>query len=210
MKLIIAAPSPYARKVRVSLQEKKIDHEVIIDVPWNKNTLTKDKNPLGKVPILITKEKQHIFDSKVIIRYLDQIVPNPKLYPSDHKNELSTLTIEAIADGICDAVVLIRLENVRVNNLISKQWIERQEEKILNGLKYLSKDLGSKNYFVDDYFNIADISAFTSLEYVDIRFKELDWRREFPNLDNYWKFHNTRDSFANTKPSSQKIDPITY
>ena len=77
---------------------KKIDHEVIIDVPWNKNTLTKDKNPLGKVPILITKAKQHIFDSKVIIRYLDQIVPNPKLYPSDHKNELSTLTIEAIAE----------------------------------------------------------------------------------------------------------------
>ncbi len=173
MKLIIAAPSPYARKVRVSLQEKKIDHEVIIDVPWNKNTLTKDKNPLGKVPILITKEKQHIFDSKVIIRYLDQIVTNPKLYPSDHKNELSTLTIEAITDGICDAVVLIRLENVRVNNLISKP-------------------------------------VFASLEYVDIRFKELDWRREFPNLDDYWKFHNTRDSFANTKPSSQKIDPITY
>ena len=54
------------------------------------------------------------------------------------------------------------------------------------------------------------ISAFTSIEYVDIRFKELDWRREFPNLDNYWKFHNTRGSFANTKPSSQKIDPITY
>ena len=77
-------------------------------------------------------------------------------------------------------------------------------------LKYLSIDLGSKNYFIDDYFNIADISAFISLEYVDIRFKELDWRREFPNLDNYWKFHNTRDSFANTKPSSQKIDPITY
>ena len=76
MKLIIASPSPYARKVRVSLQEKKIDYEVIIDVPWNKKTFTKDKNPLGKVPILITKDKQHIFDSKVIIRYLDQLFLN--------------------------------------------------------------------------------------------------------------------------------------
>ena len=73
------------------------------------------------------------------------------MYPSDYKNELSTLTIEAVADGICDALVLIRLENVRVNNLLSKQWIERQEEKIFNGLKYLSKDLGYKNYFVNDY-----------------------------------------------------------
>ena len=94
--------------------------------------------------------------------------------------------------------------------MISKQSIKRQEEKIFNGLKYLSKDIGFKNYFVDDYFNIAHISAFTILKYVDIRFKELDWRREFPNLDNYWKFHNTRGSFVNTKPSSQKIDLITY
>ena len=179
MKLIIAAPSPYARKVRVSLQEKKIDHEIVVDVPWNKNTLTKNKNPLGKVPILITRDNQHIFDSKVIIRYLDQIVPNPKLYPSDPKNELSTLTIETIADGICDAVVLIRLEYVRVDNLISKQWIERQEEKIFNGLKYLSKNLGSKNYFVENYFNIADISAFTSLEYVDIDLKNLIGEENF-------------------------------
>ena len=75
-------------------------------------------------------------------------------------NELSTLTIEAISDGICDAVVSTPLENVRVNNLSSKQWIKRQEEKIFNGLKYLSEDLGFKNYFVNDYFNIADISAF--------------------------------------------------
>ena len=210
MKLIIATPSPYARKARISLYEKKIEHEVIIDVPWNENTLTKEKNPLGKVPILITKDNQFIFDSKVIIRYLDQIKPKPQIYPSDPKNHLSALTIETVADGICDAIVLIRLENVRVNNLISKQWIERQEQKIINGLKYLSSELGSKNYFIDNYFNIADISAFTTLEYVDIRFKEFDWRKSFPNLNDYWKFHNSRESFKLSKPGNQIIDPITY
>ena len=110
MKLIIAAPSPYARKARVSLHEKEIKHEVIIDLPWTENTITKGKNPLGKIPILITRDNKYIFDSKVIIRYLDQIKPYPKIYPSDPKSHLSAITIETVADGICDAVVLICLE----------------------------------------------------------------------------------------------------
>ena len=210
MKLITAAPSPYARKVRISLHEKTIEHEVVIDVPWNENTLTKDKNPLGKVPILITNENEYIFDSKVIIRYLDQIKPKPEIYPIDPKNHLSALIIETVADGICDAIVLIRLENVRVKNLISKQWIKRQENKIVNGLKHLSNEISSKSYFVDNYFNIADISAFTCLEYADIRFKEFDWRKSFPNLNNYWKFHKNRESFALSKPGTQIIEPIKY
>jgi len=210
MKLIIAAPSPYARKARVSLHEKNIKYEEIVDVPWNDDTLTQGKNPLGKVPILITNDNQYIFDSKVIVRYLDQIEPKPLIYPNDSKNQLYALTIETVSDGICDAIVLIRLENVRVKNLISKQWIERQEKKIINGLQYLSRELDSKNFFIDNYFNIADISTYTCLEYLDIRFKELDWRKQFPNLDNYWKFHRSRKSFALSKPGTQIIDPITY
>ena len=165
---------------------------------------------MGKVPILITNENDYIFDSKVIIRYLDQIKPKPEIYPIDPKNHISALIIETVADGICDAIVLIRLENVRVKNLISKQWIKRQENKIVNGLKYLSNEISSKSYFVDNYFNIADISAFTCLEYADIRFKEFDWRKSFPNLNNYWKFHKNRESFALSKPGTQIIEPITY
>ena len=210
MKLIIAAPSPYARKARVSLHEKEIKHEVIIDLPWTENTITKGKNPLGKIPILITRDNKYIFDSKVIIRYLDQIKPCPKIYPSDPKSHLSAITIETVADGICDAVVLICLERVRIDALISKQWIERQERKIIDGLKYLSTELGSKSHFVDNHFNIADISAFTSLEYVDIRFKDFNWRKNFPNLNDYWSFHKHRDSFLISKPTLQTIDPIIY
>jgi len=190
--------------------KKNIKYEEIVDVPWNDDTLTQGKNPLGKVPILITNDNQYIFDSKVIVRYLDQIEPKPLIYPNDSKNQLYALTIETVSDGICDAIVLIRLETVRVKNLIIKQWIERQEKKIINGLQYLSRELDSKNFFIDNYFNIADISTYTCLEYLDIRFKELDWRKNFPNLDNYWKFHRSRESFALSKPGTQIIDPITY
>ena len=67
MKLIIATPSPYARKVRVVLREKNIEFKEIVDVPWNRDTLTKNLNPLGKIPILIEDGKEPLFDSKVII-----------------------------------------------------------------------------------------------------------------------------------------------
>ncbi len=210
MKLITAAPSPYGRKAQISLHEKQIKHEVIIDLPWSEDSLTEGRNPLGKVPILITGDNQYIFDSKVITRYLDQVKAHPVIYPNDPKNHLSAITIETVADGICDSVVLICLENVRINNLISKQWIERQEKKIMRGLSYLSTELGSKIYFVDNFFSIADISAFTSLEYVDIRFQKLDWRKSFPNLNEYWSFHKLRESFVISKPKDQKINPITY
>ena len=68
MKVIIATPSPYARKVRVILREKKINFEEIIDNPWNKDTQTINLNPLGKIPILLA-EHEPLFDSKVIIQY---------------------------------------------------------------------------------------------------------------------------------------------
>ena len=70
MKLIIATPSPFARKVRVALREKKINFNEIIDVPWNTNTVTIEHNPLGKIPILLIKDKEPLFDSKVIIQIL--------------------------------------------------------------------------------------------------------------------------------------------
>ena len=119
MKLITAAPSPYVRKKQISLHEKQIKHEVIIDLPWSEDSLTAGKNPLGKVPILITQDNQYIFDSKVIIRHLDRVKPRPEIYPNDPRNHLSAITIEAVAAGICDAVVLICLANARINNLIS-------------------------------------------------------------------------------------------
>ena len=77
MKLIIATPSPYARKVRVVLREKNVEFEEIIDVPWNRDTVTKNLNPLGKIPILIEDGNEPLFDSKVIVQYLDNLFPNP-------------------------------------------------------------------------------------------------------------------------------------
>ena len=208
MKLIIATPSPFARKVRVALLEKKIKYEEIIDIPWNENTITVGVNPLGKIPILLLKNHEPIFDSKVINQYLDYLKPNPPLYPSSFQENVSAKLIETVADGVCDSVVLVFLENSRNKNLRSKNWINRQEKKIFEGIEYLSNHLKEKEFFVGNNFSIADISCFSCLEYIDLRFPKFDWRKRHKNLDKYWKTHEIRDSFQKTKPKAQMIEPI--
>ena len=170
MKLIIATPSPYARKVRVVLREKDIDCEEIIDIPWNKNTLTKDLNPIGKIPILLQEGIAPIYDSKVIVQYLEYLKQEPLMYPLDPTDNISARLIETTFDGVCDAVVLVFLENSRHENLRSTDWIKRQEKKIYKGIEYMSGDLGNKNYFVGNDFSIADVCGISCLEYLDLRF----------------------------------------
>jgi len=210
MKLIIATPSPFSRKARVALREKNIDFEEIIDVPWNKNTLTKNINPLGKIPILLHKNSEPLFDSRVIVQYLDKFKPQPLMYPENHEDNISAKLVEAVADGVCDAIVLVFLENARKKNLRSKNWIERQETKIFEGVGYLSSFLQENKYFVGNKFNISDVSSFSCLDYLDLRFSKLQWRNQYPNLKKYWDVHKDRKSFKETKPIVQIIDPLEY
>ena len=208
MKLIIATPSPYARKIRVIMREKKIKFEEIIDVPWNTNTLTYGLNPLGKIPILLREDHEPLFDSKVIAQYLDNFKPNPLFYPTNLEENTYAKLLETVADGICDSIVLIFLENSRKETLRSKTWIKRQERKIVEGIKFLANNLQEKKYFVGNFFSIADISVFTCLEYLDLRFPKFRWRDKYQNLVSYWEIHQNRQSFLETKPVAQIIETL--
>ena len=208
MKIIIATPSPYARKARVALREKDLDFEEIIDVPWSADTLTQGINPLGKVPVLLHDDNEPLFDSRLIVQYLDYYKRQPLLYPKDLEDNFSARLVETVADGVCDATVLIFLENTRKEVLRSQDWIKRQEKKIYEGVKYLSDHLEEKKYFVGNHFNIADICGFSCLEYIDLRFPKFQWRSEYQNLENYWRIHKDRQSFKETKPTAQIIEPI--
>ena len=208
MKLIIATPSPFARKVRVVLREKNFAFEEIIDVPWNKDTLTKDFNPLGKIPILLQEDAEPLYDSTVIVQYLENLKQSPRMFPLDAKDHIQARLIEATSDGVCDAVVLIYLEHSRSINLRSNAWIKRQEKKIYKGIEYLSDNLGNKKYFLGSDFTIAEVSTISCLEYLDLRFPKFDWRTKHPNLENYWQIHKDRKSFLETKPSAQIIEPL--
>ncbi len=145
MKLFIAKPSPYARKARVALIEKAIEFETIVENPWLPDTEIGDVNPLGKIPALVLDDGRVIHDSKVIIEYLETLNAPPALIPSSPDLRITHKQIEAIADGISDAIVLIRLEGTRPVAMQSSDWVSRQRKKIEASVAELSRLLGSRS-----------------------------------------------------------------
>ena len=208
MKLIIATPSPFARKVRVALREKNMDCREQVDVPWNPEAVAADFNPLGKVPALILDDGSAVFDSSVIIEYLETLGHDPKLIPKEEDQRLHVRQIEALADGISDALVLIVLEKHRPQELQSDDWIARQQTKIDAGLSALSQRLGAADYFVGGRYTVADIAAGCALGYLDLRFPDYNWRAKADNLKHFKARINQRPSFQETIPSIQKISTV--
>ena len=133
MKLIASLTSPYVRKVRICLIEKKIDVSLELVDAWDPNTPLIKSNPLSKVPCLVMDDGGAMFDSRVIAEYVDSLSPVGKLIPGAGKDRAAIKTWEALADGILDAAILARMEVAwapRVNaGKVSDAWIERQIEK---------------------------------------------------------------------------------
>ena len=209
MKLIIATPSPFARKVRIVLREKNISCDEMVDTPWNVESVASDFNPLAKIPILITDDGNKIFDSRVIVEYIEKIPNSVQLFPKNDSDYIQARQMEALADGICDSVVLAVLENHRPPPLRSKDWIMRQHLKIENGISFLSAQLNGNTWFVGGNMTTGDISVACSLAYLDLRLPNLRWRKLYPNLAHFSKVMEKRDSFRSTQLKSQKIDAVT-
>ena len=205
MKLIIATPSPFARKVRIVLREKAIPFEEQVDVPWNPNTIVSEIKPLGKVPVLVLDDGKVIYDSSVIIEYLESLRYEPALIPLDANQRIKVRQIEVLADGIADAAVLITLEKHRVEKNQSLDWVNRQQTKIDAGIALLNEQLGRSSLFLNDALSIADIATACTLGYLDLRFPDYDWRTNARNLANLSTSMEKRDSFKVTKPAVQDI-----
>jgi glutathione S-transferase len=205
MKLVIASPSPYARKARVALNEKGVEHEIVMDIPWAPDTVAPASNPLGKIPILLLDDGEVIHDSSVIVQYLEVVFPKPSLLPGDPMERLEHRKIEVLADGICDAVVLIALEGNREPALRSTDWVTRQKAKTDAGLACLSELLGERAWFVGDAMGVADITAACALGYLEVRAGKLDWRDKHPNLSAFSDRMEERPSFQISKPYAQRI-----
>lgn len=208
MKLIIAKPSPYARKARVALIEKGIEFETIVENPWLPDTRIANSNPLGKIPALVLDDGRVIHDSKVIVEYLETLNAPPALLPQSPELRIAHKQIEVIADGISDAVVLIRLEGTRPAAMQSRDWVARQRRKIEAGVAELSRLLNDREWFTDAGFALGDLTTGCTLGFLDFRFPELDWRPLAPNLERLFTRLSARASFAQTKPEAQPL-PVT-
>lgn len=200
MKLIASLTSPYVRKVRIVFAEKRIDYELVVDVPWNADSHVPEFNPLGKVPVLVMDDGGTLFDSRVIVEYLDTLTPVSRLIPEDSRQRIQVKRWEALADGMCDAVVAVFLERNRPEGQQSADWIARQEKKIYRGLEAMSADLGEKNWTVGEFYSLGDVAAGCALAYLDLRFPAIEWRRVHPNLARLADKLGARPSFKDTVP----------
>ena len=202
MKLIGSLTSPFVRKVRIVLAEKKIEYDFAIDSPWVAESTIPNINPLGKIPVLVVDDETVLFDSRVISEYLDNVAPNNKLMPAPNRERTEVKRWEALADGICDAAALIFLEKKRPTEQQNADWIVRQESKILRGLEFMSDHLGDNTWCMGTHFSLADVTTGCALGYLAFRFPEIDWRDKHANLARLYDKLMNRAAFADTVPQA--------
>lgn len=200
LKLIGSAASPYTRKARIVAAEKRIEILWEIANPWLADTAVPDFNPLGKVPVLVRDDGTTLYDSRVICEFLDSLSPIGKLIPADHRERIEVRRWEALADGVLDAGVLARLENLRPVHERSASWVERQMNKVARGLAALEHQLGARPFCFGNNFTLADVAVGACLGWLDFRYPWLDWRNEHAELARLAAKLFERPSFAETMP----------
>lgn len=201
MKLLGTPASPYTRKVRVVLAEKRIEcaFEAVdlaaADAPVNAF------NPLGKVPALILEDGSALFDSRVIVEFLDGVAPEPRLIPEDGRERAMVRRWEALADGALDAGVLIRYESLRPEHERSPSWIEKQQGKVERAIARMAIELGERAWCQGERYTLADIAVACCLGWIEFRKPAgIEWRQRHPNLARHYDRLMERPAFAATAP----------
>ncbi len=201
MKLLHSHTSPYARKVRVVAAEKKLELELVESDPWLPNPTLVRLNPLGKVPALLLDDDTSLFDSRVIVEYLDGLSPVHRLIPENSRERIAVKRWEAIADGLCDAAILARLENARPDkNDSSHKQIARQRGKISDCLDEMERELGEREFCVGNVLTLADVAVACALGYLKLRFPDINWEATHHALARHYRKHATRPSLRATEP----------
>ena len=204
MKLIGALTSPYVRKVRVVMAEKKLDYQHELEDVWAGDKIMAS-NPLGKVPCLVLPGGEAIFDSRVIVEYLDTRSPVSRLIPEGSRERIEVRTWEALADGLLDAAILARLEQTWVGRTAEQRsgaWIERQLHKVDVSIDAISTGLADKPWCAGIHLSLADIAVGCALGYLSFRFPQIDWRGRHANLARLADKLDARASFIDTLPPS--------
>jgi glutathione S-transferase len=202
-RLIASPTSAYARKVRIVMAEKRIECELELTDVWSPDTRIQDFNPLGQVPCLIMEDGGSVFDSRTIVEYLDTLTPVSHLIPGNGRERVEVRTWEALADGLLDAAVLVRLETTRrPPQQQSPEWIERQLSKVRAALHSASTGLAEKAWCNGQGYTLADIALGCALGWLDFRFPSIDWRGPYPNLVRHYEKLAARPSFIETAPPS--------
>lgn len=200
MQLYSSPASPFARKVRVSAHELGLAGRIeLVNIslsPVNPHGELRARNPLGKIPALITDAGETLYDSAVICEYLDALAGGNRLFPAAGQARWSALRRQALADGLADAAVLVRYERtIRPTTLQWREWIEGQFLKIRTGLDALEKET------LEGAFDIGAVSVACVLGYLDLRYADERWRETRTRLAAWYAAVSERPSLIATRPS---------
>lgn len=200
MKLFGSLTSPYVRKTRIVLAEKKIDCEFVVDNGGQDGYGLAGHNPLCRIPVLLLDDGASLFDSRVIVEYLDNLAPNNRLIPPPGRERILIKRWEALADGLLDAAVAAIMEGRRPARQQSKDLIERNRKVIGLGLTAFADELGQQAWYHGTAITLADIAVGSVLGYLDFRFPDIDWRTQHANLALHFDKLMQRPSFIDTAP----------
>ncbi len=198
MRLRTSPASPFGRKVKIVAAELDLLGQLEL---VETNTLDpadpiRKDNPLGKIPTLVTEEGVAIYDSRVIVEYLDLRAGGNRLIPVEMGARIAALTLMALADGICDAALLLVYEGrFRPADKHDKAWLDHQQEKVTRGLAYLESTLTA----FGGALTAGHVAVACALGYQDLRFAGT-WRADHPRLVAWLAAFEARvPSFATTR-----------
>lgn len=201
MRLLGSPLSPYTRKARIVLAEKKIDCDFeVVDVNPPENPVNA-LNPLGKVPTLVLDDGSTLFDSRVIVEFLDSVSPIARLIPDDNRERVAVRRWEALADGALDAGLLIRYEGLRPEQLRSADWAAKQSGKLERSLAVMADELADRAWCHGERYSLADIAVGSCLGWIELRKPGgIEWRDRYANLARHYDKLMQRAAFAETVP----------
>jgi glutathione S-transferase len=204
MKLFGTPGSPFVRKARLALEEKGVPYEYVLAPRETRATLVVPHNPLGKIPLLLRDDGQAVFDSPVIVEYVDGLKPEPQLIPQAFEARIAVRRWEALGDGVAEATVLITHDwRKPADKREPEKWYEGQREKIRRGLAMMERELGDGPFCFGGTFTLADIAAGYSLDYLDAEIPDFGWRDANPKLARHYDRLVERASFRKSDPAAK-------
>jgi glutathione S-transferase len=203
MKLFFSQTSPYARKVRLAAERlgltNRIELKPVTTTPVAEDAGLVQVAPLGKIPTLVLDDGETLFDSRVILDYLDHIAGGGLIPPVSDPGRWRAWRIQAVADGLLDAALLMRDEvALRRGELLWREWLDGQSRKVRRALTVLEGEASS----LADGAGLSQVAVVCALGYLDFRFPEFAWRQTAPGLAAFFAAYSQRPEMAWTDPTA--------
>lgn len=203
MQLLHSPLSPFGRKVLIAASELGLSDRisVVVTNPRADNATLRPKNPLGKIPTLITDDGQSIIDSFVIVLYLQQLAKSHRLFPAEQSAQVEVMMHHAVADGMVNATIIKMQNKTRHSEHqgvpLDDVYMQRQDMAINHALDYCEQHLSAIGR---EPLHVAGLALICSLGYLDLRFPDWGWRTGCPGLAAWYATMLKRPAVAATQP----------